>query len=285
MTVLEIKDLTVRYGRRAAVDGLNLTLESGKLYGMLGRNGAGKSTMINAILTALFPASGSIRVLGKKVAENPSVFSHMCVIRERECYPRSLRVKDALATAASLYANWDAAYAERLLDLFELEPKKKAGQLSRGMVSSLGLTVGLASRAELTIFDEPSLGLDAVARERFYRELRQEKQSGKRTFVVSTHLIDEGSRLFDDVVIIDKGKLLTQDSLDRLSEMAVMVSGFAADVEKAVEGLEVIDREELGPMLSVCVRSFPGEATERIHVGQVPLQKLFVFLSEGRMTV
>ena len=149
------------------------------------------------------------------------------------------------------------------------------------MVSSLGLVIGLASRAELTIFDEPSLGLDAVARERFYDEVIHDFESHPRTVIISTHLIDEVSRLFEEVVMVDGGKILLKARTDELLSRAVTLTGAKDAVERAIAGHSVLHRDELGGMTIASIVRQPGDDYGDLQVDPVPLQKLFVYLTEG----
>ena len=280
-TALELKGLCHRYGKFQSLDNLNLSLEAGKIYGLLGRNGAGKTTLLNVISGLLFPSQGQALVFGRACYEHPSVQKRLCVVREKAAYPRDLRVREALKLGKMLYPNWDEDYAQSLLETFELNPRKKARQLSRGMVSSLGLVIGLASRAELTIFDEPSLGLDAVARERFYDEVIHDFESHPRTAIISTHLIDEVSRLFEEVVMVDGGKILLKARTDELLSRAVTLTGAKDAVERAIAGHSVLHRDELGGMTIASIVRQPGDDYGDLQVDPVPLQKLFVYLTEG----
>lgn len=283
---LELKGLRHRYGKFMALDGLDLKLEPGKIYGLLGRNGAGKTTLLNILATGLFQTSGQALVFGHSTFEHVPTLKKLCVVREKAMYPKSIRVREVLATCADIYPNWDGEYAQRLMKLFELNPKKKYKQLSRGMESSLGLIIGLASRAELTLFDEPSLGLDAVARENFYDQLIHDMEDHPRTVIISTHLIDEVSRMFEEVVIIDKGRILLHDAAEHLLRSAVTLTGSEEQVERAVEGRRVLHRDKLGGMAIAAVLLRDDEAAEPdawrdLHVEPLPLQKLFVYLTEG----
>ena len=280
-TALELKGLCHRYGKFQSLDNLNLSLEAGKIYGLLGRNGAGKTTLLNVISGLLFPSQGQALVFGRTCYEHPSAQKRLCVVREKAAYPRDLRVREALKLGKMLYPNWDEDYAQSLLETFELNPRKKARQLSRGMVSSLGLVIGLASRADLTIFDEPSLGLDAVARERFYDEVIHDFENHPRTVIISTHLIDEVSRLFEEVVMVDGGRILLKARTDELLSRAVTLTGAKDAVERAIAGHSVLHRDELGGMTIASIVRQPGDDYGDLQVDPVPLQKLFVYLTEG----
>ena len=282
---IELIDLVHRYGsKHVALDHLTLQMPEGKIYGLLGRNGAGKSTLINILIAGHRQTSGRVLVFGEPPYENGRALSKICVVREKGMFPPHLTVREALATCADLYSHWDVDYAAQLCERFVLNPKKRYKQLSRGMESSLGLIIGLASRAELTVFDEPSLGLDAVVREVFYSELRRDVDAHPRTVVISTHLIDEVARIFDEVIIIDKGKLLAHSTVRELTQSAVIVSGDEAQVRTLIAGHELLNEERLSTMYAASIRIREGmtiEPAEGVTVEPLPLQRLFVFLTEG----
>lgn len=278
---IELQGLTHKYGHYMALDNLNLQLPAGKIYGLLGRNGAGKSTLINILIAGMRQTAGKALVFGEQTYERRGALSQLCVVREKGMFPPFIRIRQALASCAELYPNWDKDYAEQLLKLFQLNPKKRYKQLSRGMESSLGLIIGLASRAPLTVFDEPSLGLDAVARENFYSELVRDVDRHPRTVVISTHLIDEVARMFEDVIIIDKGRLLAYAPIKQLLSTAVIVSGDEQLVKAAIGGRELLHEERLSSMYAASVRIEPGETFEGVAVEPLPLQRLFVYLTES----
>lgn len=277
---LELQGLTYRYGKNTALDDVNLRLPAGHIYGLLGRNGAGKTTLLNVLSATLFPQKGQALVFGHRVFERVETLKRLCVVREKTAYPKNLRVRDALYACAGLYPNWDEDYALQLLDRFELSPKKRYRQLSRGMESSLGLIIGLAARADLTIFDEPSLGLDAVARERFYEALLHDVDAHPRTVIVSTHLIDEVASVIDSVVIIDKGRVLLNKSLEELRRGAITLTGAPEDVTPALEGHEVLHQDVIGGVMVAAIYAKEGEDFGNLRVDPLQLQKLFVYLTE-----
>lgn len=278
---LMVEGLNHRYGRRTVLTDIGLALERNRIYGLLGRNGAGKTTLLNLVSASMRSQSGRIEIFGARPFERPGTLRRMCYVRERGLYPPGLRVRDALDFAARAFPNWDGAYARGMLGRFELSAKKRFKQLSRGMESSLGLVVGLASRAELTIFDEPSLGLDAAVREYFYQALREDVIAHPRTVVVSTHLIDEVSNLFEDVVILKEGRVLLSEPREALLSRYAYLVGPREAVERAAAGREALKWEELAGMSAVCV-PYQGEALpEGVRAAPVPLQKLFISLTEG----
>jgi ABC-2 type transport system ATP-binding protein len=179
-----------RYRDQAALDDVSLTVEPGTVTGLLGRNGAGKTTLMRIITGLEFPSSGDIRVFGQAPAENDEVLQRMVFVREEQVYP-DLRVDHAIRVASWFYPNWSEDLARQLLADFDVPPRRRIRRLSHGMRSAVGIVIGLAARAELTLFVEPYAGLDAVARQLFHDRLLAEFAGHPRTIVLSIHLIDE----------------------------------------------------------------------------------------------
>ena len=152
------------FGKKAVLRELELTLEPGKIYGLLGRNGAGKTTLLSILTAQLAPERGSVTYGGEPVWENQAALDHLCFAREAPAAGQtSLRLGHYLRSAAIFYPGWDEGYAHRLLEEFCLDPSRKLSQLSRGQLSMVSVLTALASRAGLTLLDEPTAGLDAVA--------------------------------------------------------------------------------------------------------------------------
>ncbi|HOT32909.1 MAG TPA: ATP-binding cassette domain-containing protein, partial [Rhodoglobus sp.] len=145
--VIEVDGLTRRYGRLAAVDDATFTLEGNRIHGLLGRNGAGKTTLMQLLTGQEFASSGTIRVFGQSPVENAGVLQHVSFIKESQRYPEDFRPKHVLRSAPWFFENWDAEFAEQLVDDFRLPLNTRIKKLSRGQLSAIGVIVGLASRA------------------------------------------------------------------------------------------------------------------------------------------
>jgi ABC-2 type transport system ATP-binding protein len=165
--VVAVSNLTKAYRDVTAVNDVSFSIAAGQIYGLLGRNGAGKTTIMRIIAAQEFVTSGAVRVFGEAPYENSRVLSQMCFIKDTQTYPKYYRVIDVLEQAPFFFPSWDRAYALALIEDFRLPLHRRMKALSRGMLSAVGIVVGLASRAPLTIFDEPYLGVDAVARSLF----------------------------------------------------------------------------------------------------------------------
>jgi ABC-2 type transport system ATP-binding protein len=176
----------------------------------------------------------------------------MVFIREDQFYP-DFNVRQALRVASWFYPNWDAELAEGLLADFVLPTGRKIRKLSRGMRSALGIVIGLAARAEVTLFDEPYAGLDAVARQVFYDQLLADYAEHPRTVLLSTHLIDEAAGLLEQVVVIDRGHIVLEAAADDLRGSATSVSGPAIAVAEFTAGRTVWNRRRIASRESVVV--------------------------------
>lgn len=286
---VELRDLTVRYGRTTAIDDLSLRLAGPGIHGLLGRNGSGKTSLLSAVAAFRPPSGGEVLVDGEPVFENPSATRKVCFIRGagdtvEHDWPGD-RVRDALALAARLRPGWDAQYAQELMGRFGVPTGKRLGELSRGQRSSLGVVLGLASRAPVTIFDESYLGMDAPSRYAFYEELLSDYLAHPRTVVVSTHLIEEVASLFEHVAIIDDGRLLLHEPADELRARGATVVGPAEQVDRFTSGMTSLAARQLGPTRSVTVDGVLDAHDRRraaelgLELGPVALQDLFVHLT------
>lgn len=282
---VEVKGLTIRYGETVAVDGLTLALDGGKIYGLLGRNGSGKTSVLSAIAAFRKATSGVVRVDGADPFENAAVTRQIAFVRDRVDAQDTDTVRAAFRMARTLRPNWDDDYAHALVERFGVPLKKRIGALSRGAKSALSVTLGLAARAPLTIFDEAYLGMDAPSRYAFYEEVLNEYMAHPRTVIISTHLIEEVGSLFEEVVIIDKGRLVAHDETEALRTRGVAVTGPAGAVDAFTAGRTVLGDQRLGGTRSTTIYG-PLTDEERasarvagLDLGPVGLQDLFVHLT------
>lgn len=279
------ENITKVYGKKEVLHDVSLTLEQGKIYGLIGRNGAGKTTLLS-ILTAQNPATaGTVTLDGEKVWENRKSLAKLCFSRELNASAESglaaMKAKEYLRIAATFYPGWDKALEKQLIDLFKLDIKKKLGKMSKGMLSMVTITVALCSKAPFTFLDEPVAGLDVVAREQFYKLLLQEYTESGRTFVVSTHIIEEAADVLEEVIILHDGKILIKANTQEFVDSAVYVSGKIEDVDAATHGLDVHHAEVIGRSKGVTVFLKDGEHVDEsydVSIQSVNLQKAFVAL-------
>ena len=206
-TTISVAGLSRRYRGHTALDNVSFDVRGASITGLLGRNGAGKTTLLRIIAGHEFASAGRVTILGASPVKDEEVLRRLVFIREDQTYP-DLKVRHVLRVASWFYPNWSHELAEALVADFGLPRNRRIKRLSRGMRSAVGIVIGLASRAEVTLFDEPYAGLDAVARQVFYDRLVAEQAEHPRTVLLSTHLIDEAAGLLDRVVVIDRGRVV-----------------------------------------------------------------------------
>jgi len=282
---LTCTNITKRYKDKEALSQVNLTLESGKIYGLIGRNGAGKTTLLS-VLTAQNPQTeGSVTLDGEAVWENQKALDCLCFSRELNTSSTSgsagVKIRDYLKAASYYYPNWDRELAERLVQAFKIDTKKAMSRVNKGMLSAVTITVALASKAPFTFLDEPVAGLDVIAREFFYKTLVEEFAESGRTFVISTHIIEEAASIFEEVIILKDGRLLCKENTEDLLNRAVRVNGLAAEVDAATAGLDCRHIETIGRSKTVTILLNEDESLPEgydITVQPVSLQQLFVAL-------
>ncbi|MET9231137.1 ABC transporter ATP-binding protein [Lentzea sp. NPDC003310] len=276
----------MRYGDTTAIDDMSFSLSGNKIYGLLGRNGSGKTSLMSAIAGYRRP-SGTVQLDGAPVFENAAAMRQVCLVRHTaDAADKGDKVKHVLEYGAAWRDTWDDDYALRLADLFKLGLKTKVGALSLGQRSALGVVVGLASRSPLTMLDEAHLGMDTPTRYAFYDELLQDFMAHPRTIILSTHLIEELSSLLEEVLIIDAGRLVLQEESDVLRSRGTEVTGNAADVDEFTAALTVLGQKSLGRTKAAMVYgALDDEQLVRarqlgLELGPIALQDLFVHLTD-----
>ncbi|MFF1633685.1 ABC transporter ATP-binding protein [Leifsonia sp. NPDC058248] len=286
---VHVEGLTKRFGSFTAIDDISFTVKPNKIYGLLGRNGAGKTTIMQLLTGQDFATRGDIRVFGERPVENARILQNICFIKESQRYPDDFMPKHVFRSAPWFFENWDADFAEQLIADFRLPMNRRIKKLSRGQLSAVGVIVGLASRAPLTFFDEPYLGLDAVARQIFYDRLLEDYSEHPRTVILSTHLIDEVANLLEHVIVIDQGRILMDEDADEMRDSAITVVGRRGTVDAFVGRHEVLHREGVGGLASVTVGALsPSDRAEALAAGlelsPVSLQQLIVRKTNVRAT-
>lgn len=288
MATIKIENLIKSYGSKIVLDNINLTIEENKIYGLLGRNGAGKTTLLNLINNRIFPTDGIISINDENILKNSAITSKIYFMAEKCLYPESFKVKEVFKWTKEFYDNFDLDYALKLSEKFGLNINKKIKELSTGYLSICKIIVSLSSNAEILIFDEPILGLDANHREMFYKELIENYIDNPKTIIISTHIIEEISDILEKVLIIKDGKVITDNELDELRENAYVVSGKDENVMKYIENKKCINIEGISGYKSATIIGKVKEIEEKeiekleLTLNKVELQKLFIHLtSEG----
>lgn len=283
---VKINNLTLKFGKFEALKDISLTFEPGKIHGLIGRNGAGKTSLLSLIAAFREATQGGVTIDGEPVFENPEKMLQVAFIYEKDYEDEYDTISTLLEFPESYRPNYDKKYADHLLKRFKLPLDKPIHKLSKGMKSALNAVIGLASRTPVTIFDEAYLGMDAPTREIFYQEILADQAEHPRTFILSTHLVSEMDYLFDRVVIIDQGRLLLDEDYETISSQGASITGAAEQVDAFVSGMKVLNEQKLGGTKSVMVfGALDGQnqlaaQQQGLEIGPVSLQDLFIYLTE-----
>jgi ABC-2 type transport system ATP-binding protein len=214
MTVIEARGLRKAFGTNIALHGVDLHVEEGRILGLIGANGAGKTTALNAIV-GLTSYQGELKVLGRNPwTERDQLMRDVCFITDVAVLPRWIKVSQALDYVAGVHPRFDRAKAENFLLKTTVPPAGKVKDLSKGMVAQLHLALVMAIDAKLLVLDEPTLGLDILYRKQFYDSLLNDYFDGKRTIVVTTHQVEEMQNVLTDVMFINRGRIVVNCSME-----------------------------------------------------------------------
>lgn len=217
--VIEVKNLTRKFRRKIALDDVSLNVPPGCVFGLVGENGVGKTTLINHLLGSYIPQSGSVRVLGLDPTQHPvDTLSRIGILTEDRVMPSWMKVRELIKFTSAFYPNWDPTFAKELLDMFQLDPESKLKTMSSGERAKAELLTALAHRPELLILDEPSSGLDVIVRHEILKAIVRDVAGEGRTVFFSSHLLEEVERVSDYVAIMVKGKIVIADSLENIRD-------------------------------------------------------------------
>ncbi|MDQ6801059.1 MAG: ABC transporter ATP-binding protein [Acidobacteriota bacterium] len=218
-SIIQVSELTRRFGARTALDSVSLSLPRGAVYGLVGANGAGKTTLIKHILGLLRAQSGSVRVFGHDPVADPiAVLSRIGYLSEENDLPGWMRIEELIRYSRAFYPAWDDAFAEELRQTFALDATAKIKNLSKGQKARVGLLIALAYRPELLVLDEPSSGLDPIVRRDILGAVIRTIADEGRTVLFSSHLLEEVEQVADHVTMISHGKIVLSAPLSDIKE-------------------------------------------------------------------
>lgn len=236
-------NLTKKYRSLYAVNNLTVQFKENSITGLIGRNGAGKTTLLQMIAGLTTPTSGEIRVFGQNPKNNLFVSANSVFIDDQIVFPNELTLQEILKAGKMFYQNWDEDLANKLLKYFSLYPDQYHTELSKGKRSTFNMIFGLATKSALTIFDEPTTGMDYSVRQDFYRALLKDYLNHPRTIILSSHLLNEIEDILEEIVLIKNGELCLRDSVENLKEYAIGLTGNLDLLNEWTSGREIIGRK------------------------------------------
>ena len=280
---IEIKNVTKKFGKTVAVDSISAKIDEEKIYGILGRNGAGKSTLLNIISNRIIATDGEVLIDGEEAVENNSAQEKVFLMSEADMYPSSMSTAEILKWTAKFYPDTDIEKGKEIAKRFTLDIKKGIGQLSTGYRTIAKFVAAIASNAKYTFLDEPVLGLDANHRELLYKILIEEYSENPRMIAIATHIIEEVSNLIEEVIIIEKGRIIEVDSTENLLSKGYGITGRAELVERFCADKNVIGTESVGSVKVAYILGHENisEIPDGLDISPMNLQKLFIVLTGG----
>jgi ABC-2 type transport system ATP-binding protein len=279
--LIEARDLTKRYGSHLALDRANLAIEAGRIVGLIGPNGAGKTSALRAML-GLTSYEGHLTVLGREpFKERTALMGEACFIADVAVLPSWLRVDQAIDFVAGVHPRFRRDRAVAFLAKTQITGKRKMRELSKGMKTQVHLALTMAIDAKLLVLDEPTLGLDILARRSFYDALVNDYMDETRTIVITTHQVEEVENLLTDVIFIDKGRIVLDSSLDDVATRFVAVTVAPGRIDAARAEKPFYERHILGKSVLYFENSDPAKLAAFGELHTPSVSDLFVAKLSG----
>lgn len=276
---IEVKDLKKKYFKKEAVKGATFTIESESIIGLLGRNGAGKSTVLNMIASRIEKTSGSITLDGVDLHKNPNAMHEVYLSSSDNWFPQGYKFKDLLAIYQGTYPEFDTEFAQELIKVFDVNVKEKYSKASTGYKSIMKIILALANPSEYIFLDEPVLGLDANHRQIFNKKLLEAYARRPRTFVIATHLIEEVASILEKVIVIKDGVVTEEVLVEDVLHKGYVVSGASTLVEEYVADKKVLETDRIGNLTRSVVIGAIGEAQPGLEFSPLTLQDYFISIT------
>lgn len=282
MNNIEVKNITKYYDKECALQDITLQFVENKIYGLLGRNGAGKSTLLNIISNRIFACNGSVFIDGENIINNDFALNKLFLVNDKNQYPKHMKIKNIYEWTKQFYPEFDLEYAQHLSKEFSLDVNKSVKSLSTGYTSVLKIILALSVNTPYLLLDEPTLGLDANHRDLFYRLLIEKYSENPCTIIISTHLIDEITNVIEEIVIIDQGKIIRNESTEDLLSQGYTISGPADAIDAYIAEKKVLGVDTLGGLKTAYIIGIAEDTIpSNLEQSRMELQKLFIQMTSN----
>lgn len=281
MERIRVRDVSKSYRDVKALNRVNLEFKKGKIYGLLGRNGAGKSTLLKIIADRIKLSEGQV-LYDQEAFLNDTTSRSIYFSEPDNILPDSMKVRDFCRYTSQFYPGFKLDEASRVLKDFGVDENKRLNQLSTGYFAIVRSIVALQTRADFIFLDEPTLGHDAVSRELFYDEVLRIYREEENTILLSTHLIDEISNLLEEVIFIDHGRIVLEDSMENMMASYFYITGPADRIREIEGSFSVIEKKEELGFVSLLIQGSDEDSAlpEGIRKSRASLQDIFIARSK-----
>ncbi len=289
MSVLVCEGISKVKGKREFVKNFSYNFLDNQVYALIGKNDWSQDELLNLICCKNKPTEGCVYLDGEPLYNNNEMNERLCYIPRNTTFPKWLRIIDIFQLFKLCYPKWDNAYAYELTTHFQISLKETYGHLNESRKSLLIGILGLASMANITVFDNPIDKVDLKDRYDYFQFLYRHHERYPRTFIISTSFIDEIDYIVDKILFIDKGRLFAQFTIDEIKDSFRYLSGKTEVLKSLISGVKVIGVEERGKTLTVCIRQKLSKDDTRkyqkylIKISEVPIQNIFIYLMNLRV--
>ncbi|MBC7617385.1 MAG: ABC transporter ATP-binding protein [Candidatus Saccharibacteria bacterium] len=279
--VIAAKGLTKRYGKHTAVNGIDLEIPAGRIVGLIGPNGSGKTTTLQALL-GLIPFDGDVQVLGQDPrTQRNQLMQDVSFIADVAVLPRWLKVSQALDFVEGVHPRFSRQKAERMIAATQLRPRMRVREMSKGMVAQLHLALVMAIDARLLVLDEPTLGLDIVVRKQFFQQLLEDYFDQDKTILISTHQVEEIEHVLTDVIFIQEGRITLNSTMDDLATRYLELAVLPEHMAEATALKPLAQRQVFGKTLMTFEDVPHAQLAALGEVRSVALADIFVAKMQG----
>ena len=276
---IQVKGLRKKYFNKEAVKGVDFTIEPESIIGLLGRNGAGKSTVLNMIARRIEKTGGDITLDGVDLHKTPRVMHQVYLSSTENWFPKEYKFKDLLSIYKRTYPEFDSEFAEDLIKVFGVNVKERFSKASTGYQSIMKIILALCNPSEYIFMDEPVLGLDANHRHIFNKKLLEAYARNPRTFVIATHLIEEVASILEKVIVIKDGVVTEEVMVEEVLGKGYVVSGATSLVQEFVADKNVQETEQIGNITRAVVIGKKGEIPQGLDFSPLTLQDYFISIT------
>ncbi|VDG98370.1 Daunorubicin/doxorubicin resistance ATP-binding protein DrrA [Lysinibacillus sphaericus] len=284
MTVISMDHVSKNYSRITALTELTVKIEENVITGIVGRNGAGKTTLLKMIAGFQKATKGELRVFDENPFRSLLVSANSIYIDDAMSYPGSMKLHELLDEFNRFYANWNEELAIRLMEYFSIPLNTRHRFLSKGERSTFNAIVGIAARCPLTIFDEPTTGMDTAARNDFYRALLKDYIAFPRTILLSSHYLDEMKDVLEDLLVIHRKRIRYHGSISDLQEAHVSLRGSSEQLSGATLGKTIVSKTTRGLQEEWIVENDFSDA-ERAELNRQGITNTSVSLNDAYLTL